>query len=334
LGAVDIAPGDLLIVDGKAGQLLINPDDATIAAYRARQETYERQRNRAVSQAQQPAVTTDGHRLKIVSNIGSVDQAEQALEMGAEGVGLLRTEFLFLQRRALPSEEDQYRTYRAIADTFQQMPLIIRTLDVGGDKELSSIDIAPEQNPFLGQHKAKASLAADNIPFAQTPEVGIMIEVPSAAILAGDLAPLVDFFSIGTNDLAQYTLAVDRTNQQVAHLADSLHPAVIRLIHQVIEAAHAHGKWVGLCGEMAGNPLAIPLLLGLELDEFSMAAPAIPAAKAQLRNLSLAEAKEAAQHVLSLSDLEAVRDFLHRYPNPDKPEPNKKSTDEQRHICH
>ena len=178
--------------------------------------------------------------------------------------------------------------------------------------------------------KAKASLAADNIPFAQTPEVGIMIEVPSAAILAGDLAPLVDFFSIGTNDLAQYTLAVDRTNQQVAHLADSLHPAVIRLIHQVIEAAHAHGKWVGLCGEMAGNPLAIPLLLGLELDEFSMAAPAIPAAKAQLRNLSLAEAKEAAQHVLSLSDLEAVRDFLHRYPNPDKPEPNKKSTDERR----
>lgn len=363
LGAIGIASGDLLIVDGKAGELLINPDETTIETYKTRQETYERQRSLTISQARQPAITTDGHRLEVVANIGSADQAGKALEMGSEGVGLLRTEFLFLQQHTLPSEEEQYQVYRAIADTFQQMPLIIRTLDVGGDKELPSIDIAPEQNPFLGQRairlclarpelfrpqlrailragferkikimfplissvselrqvldkldKAKASLAADNIPFAQTLEVGMMIEVPSAAILADDLAPLVDFFSIGTNDLAQYTLAVDRTNQQVAHLADPLHPAVIRLIHQVIKAAHAHGKWVGLCGEMAGNPLAIPLLLGLEIDEFSMAAPAIPAVKAQLRSLSLSEAKEAAQHVLSLSDIEAVRDFLSNYP--------------------
>ena len=279
--------------------------------------------------------------------------------MGAEGVGLLRTEFLFMQRATLPGEEEQYAALRAIADIFQQRPLIVRTLDIGGDKPLPYLEMPAEQNPFLGRRairlslaepelfqaqlrailragyernikimfpmigsagelrqacaqldQAKAALATQNIPHTESPEVGIMIEIPSAAILADALAPLVDFFSIGTNDLAQYTLAADRTNPLVAPLADPLHPAVLRLIRQVIEAGHAHQKWVGMCGELAGNPLAVPLLLGLGLDEFSMTASAIPPAKALLRTLSVPQAQRIATACLKLTDLEEVHHFL------------------------
>jgi phosphotransferase system enzyme I (PtsI) len=271
----------------------------------------------------------------------------------------LRTEFLFLQGDTLPSEDEQYQIYRAIADVFQQQPLIVRTLDVGGDKDIPSIDLAVEQNPMLGQRAirlclarpnifqtqlrailraghernikimfpligseeelhqaleqleaAKADLRARDLAHAEKPDVGIMIEVPSAAVLADVLAPQVDFFSIGTNDLAQYTLAVDRTNETVASLADPLHPAVIRLIHQVIQAAHQQGKWVGLCGEMAGNPQAVPLLLGLGLDEFSMAAVSVPTVKALLRTISKTQAEEIARQCLKLPNLQRVREFL------------------------
>jgi phosphotransferase system enzyme I (PtsI) len=347
------------VIDGDSGLVLIDPDADTVTVYQSRQAEQERQRAEALALASQPALTTDGHRVEVVANLGDLREARPALERGAEGVGLLRTEFLFLQRATLPSENEQYGIYRAMADVFQQLPLIIRTLDVGGDKELPSIELPPEQNPFLGQRairlclaepalfqtqlrailragvdrnlkimfpmisslgelaqakahlaQAQAALAAEGVPFAANLEVGMMIEVPSAAVLADAFAPQVDFFSIGTNDLAQYTLAVDRTNQVVAHLADPLHPAVIRLIHQVIDAAHAHGKWVGLCGEMAGDPLAIPLLLGLGLDEFSMTASAIPLAKSKLRELSLARAQEIAHHCLTLTDLDSVRQYL------------------------
>jgi phosphotransferase system enzyme I (PtsI) len=358
-GKLEISSGTMVIINGQSGELIIEPDEATLTEYKTRQQARQHTRSLEIAQAQQPAVTLDGHRVEIVANIGSIADAKQALNMGAEGVGLLRTEFLFLQGNTLPSEEEQYRIYRAIADVFQQMPLIVRTLDVGGDKDIPGINLAAEQNPMLGQRairlclarpelfqtqlrailraghernvkimfpligseeelqqalehleQAKADLRTRNLPHAHKPDVGIMIEVPSAAVMADVLAPQVDFFSIGTNDLAQYTLAVDRTNETVAHLADPLHPAVIRLIHQVIQAAHRHQKWVGLCGEMAGNPLAVPLLLGLGLDEFSMAAVSIPSVKVLLRTISKAQAQEIAQRCLELSSLQRVRDFL------------------------
>ncbi len=359
LDQIEISSGVTVIIDGSAGQLIIDPDEATLSTYQARQKAHRQARALELAQAHEPALTADGVEIEVVANIGSVTDAHYALEMGAKGVGLLRTEFLFLQGDTLPSEEEQYRIYRAIADVFQQLPLIVRTLDVGGDKELPSIDLPKEQNPFLGVRairlclarpelfqvqlrailraghernvkimfpmigseeelqqalaqlaQAQATLQARGVPYAVKLEVGIMIEVPSAAVLADVLAPQVDFFSIGTNDLAQYTLAVDRTNEQVAHLADPLHPAVIRLIHQVIQAAHQHGKWVGLCGEMAGEPLAVPLLLGLGLDEFSMAASAIPSVKALLRKLTRAQAQNIAQQCLRLPNLQQVREFL------------------------
>lgn len=363
IGKLEISSGVTVIIDGQSGELIIDPDAETLAEYQTRQQARQRIRSREIALAQQPAITTDGHQVEVVANIGSVVEAEQALKMGAEGVGLLRTEFLFLQGDTLPSEEEQYRIYRAIADVFQQLPLIVRTLDVGGDKELPSIDLAVEQNPMLGQRAirlclarpaifqtqlrailraghernvkimfpligseeelhqaleqlelAKADLRARNLPHVEKPDVGIMIEVPSAAVLADVLAPQVDFFSIGTNDLAQYTLAVDRTNETVAHLADPLHPAVIRLIHLVIQAAHQHNKWVGLCGEMAGSPQAVPLLLGLGLDEFSMAAASVPSVKALLRTLSKMQAQEIAQRCLELPSLQRVREFLQNNP--------------------
>jgi phosphoenolpyruvate-protein phosphotransferase len=354
-----LAPNTQLIIDGGSGEIWVDPDANTIAAYQARRQTQLRSQAEALKQAHAPAITTDGHQVEVVANIGSLSEAQPALELGAEGVGLLRTEFIFLQRDTLPSEEEQYQLYRAMADVFQQRQLIVRTLDAGGDKEIPYLNMPAEQNPFLGRRairlclaepelfqtqlrailraspdrnlkimfpmissvselrqalahleQAKARLTSQNIPFDRELEVGIMVEIPSAALLAEALAPLIDFFSIGTNDLTQYTLAVDRTNAAVAALADPLNPAVLRLIHQVIQVAHAQGKWVGMCGELAGQPEAIPLLLGMGLDEFSMTASAVPAAKALIRTLSRSQAQRLAKHVLSLTEPEAIHDFL------------------------
>jgi phosphoenolpyruvate-protein phosphotransferase len=278
------------------------------------------------------------------------------LEAGAEGVGLLRTEFLYLERGHLPDEEEQYRAYRAIVDVFSDLPVILRTLDIGGDKELPYLDLPQEMNPFLGLRairlclaqpdlfrpqlraalqagagrnlklmfpmvatvseiraaravleECRADLLAEGQPVAEEMEIGIMVEVPAAALMADHLAAEVDFFSIGTNDLSQYTLAADRTNAQVAPLATGFQPAVLRLVRDVIAAAHAQGKWVGLCGELAGEPLAIPILLGLGLDEFSMNPPAIPLSKQIIRALTLDEAREVAQAALELDSPEAIR---------------------------
>jgi phosphotransferase system enzyme I (PtsI) len=324
---LEVPAGEMLILDGGEGTLIVAPDADTVFHYQARQARATTALAQARKRAHEPAVTRDGHRVEVVANIGSVEGAREAVEAGAEGVGLLRTEFLYLERSSLPDEEEQYQAYRAIVDLFGDLPVILRTLDIGGVKELPYLALAPEINPFLGVRairlclarpdlfkpqlravlragvgrnlkvmfpmvatveevrSARAALAEcraemkeEGIAVAERMEIGIMVEIPSAAVMADRLAAEVDFFSIGTNDLAQYTMAADRTNAGVAALADAFQPAVLRLVRDVIRAAHAQNRWVGLCGELAGEPLAIPILLGLGLDEFSMGPLAVPQA--------------------------------------------------------
>jgi phosphoenolpyruvate-protein phosphotransferase len=354
--ALDVPDGATLVLDGSEGTLLVEPDKEMVAGYQARQAAAATVLAQASERAHEPAVTRDGHRVEVVANIGNVEGAQAALEAGAEGVGLLRTEFLYLERTHLPSEEEQYQAYRAIVDVFGGLPIILRTLDIGGDKDLPYLDLPHEMNPFLGLRairlclarpelfkpqlraalragagrnlkimfpmvatvaevraaravleECRAELLAEGQPVAEEMEIGVMVEVPAAALMADHLAVEVDFFSIGTNDLSQYTLAADRTNAQVAPLATGFQPAVLRLVRDVIAAAHAQHKWVGLCGELAGEPLAIPILLGLGLDEFSMNPPAIPLAKQIIRALVLDETREVAQAALELDSPNAVR---------------------------
>lgn len=356
---LDIPEGTLLAMDGDAGLVVVNPPPHTLAAYQERQMRRAAQIAGAAQLSREPAVTKDGLRVEVFANIGDVASAQEALAMGAEGVGLLRTEFLFVDRATMPDEEEQYAAYRAIADVIRDRPLIIRTLDIGGDKPLPYLNLPQEANPFLGVRairlalrrpklfqaqlrailragvgrnvkimfpmvatveevlqarealeRAKFALAQDGIPYAADLEVGIMVETPAAAVAADLLAPLVDFFSIGSNDLTQYVLACDRTNEQLASLYQQLDPAVIRLIRDIIEAAHHAGKPVGLCGELAGEPKAIPLLLGLGLDEFSMTPAAIPRAKQVIRSLSMTEAQEIARHALGLPTVAEINCYL------------------------
>lgn len=351
--------GARAIVDGTNGTLLIEPDAATIAEYWQRAEAFRQMSDAAFVAARQPALTTDGVQVEVAANIGSVEEASIAVASGAEGVGLLRTEFLYLDRESPPDEEEQTAIYRAIFETMGQRPVVVRTLDIGGDKPASYLEMPTELNPFLGlrgvrltlarpglfhtqlcallrsgvgynlkimfpmvatledviaaRHsldEARASLDTRGLSYARRFEVGIMVEVPSAAIIADVLAEAVDFFSIGTNDLAQYTLAADRTNANVAPMADALHPAVLRMIGMIIEAAHARGRWVGLCGELAGDPLAVPALLGLGLDEFSMGPRSIPLIKQAVRRFSMGQAKQIARRALSLRTTHEVRAYL------------------------
>lgn len=348
--------GIQLIVDGDSGEVIVDPDVPTLSEYHLRQDKSLLIKEKASEVAHQPAITSDGHQVEIVANIGNVEDARAALEAGAEGVGLLRSEFLYLERSSLPTEEEQYQSYKAIADTFGELPVILRTLDVGGDKEIPYIDLPKEDNPFLGvrairlclnrpqlfKPQLRAALRAGQgnnlklmFPMVASVEevvqakllleecrreleqeghliqdkmeVGIMIEIPAAAIIADQLAEVVDFFSIGTNDLSQYTMAADRTNAKVAQIASGFQPAVFRLIKQVIDAAHARGKWVGLCGEMAGELIAIPILLGLGLDEFSMNPPAIPYAKLLIQSISLEKAKAVAELALNQLNSNEIR---------------------------
>jgi phosphotransferase system enzyme I (PtsI) len=309
--------------------------------------------------AKDVAKTSDGVQLEIVANIGNVEDAKFAVENGAEGVGLLRTEFLYLERNALPTEEEQYQAYSAILDVFGKHPVILRTLDVGGDKEIPYLNLPKEMNPFLGERairlclnrpdifkpqlraalragvghnlkimfpmvatlsgvraakavveECKDELTREGIAYTDDAEIGIMVEIPSAAIIADQLAKEVDFFSIGTNDLSQYTLAADRTNPKVAQLSDAFQPAVLRLIKMVIDAAHQEKKWVGMCGELAGEPLAAPILVGLGLDEFSMSPPFIPLVKQIIRNLDSKEMSALAQGALMLESPQDIHAFV------------------------
>jgi phosphocarrier protein FPr len=303
----------------------------------------------------EPALTTDGHRVEVVANIGKAAEAAQAVNAGGEGVGLLRTEFLYLDREGPPTEEEQYSAYLEMIEALGGLPLIVRTLDIGGDKEVPYLNLPPEANPFLGVRGIRLCLAKPELfipqlraiyraskhgpikimfPMIATVEdlrqakeiaeevrqdvgadpleIGIMIEVPSAVVMADFLAQEVDFFSIGTNDLTQYALAMDRVHPMLAKQADGLHPAVLRLVDQTVTAATVAGKWVGVCGGIAGDPKGAVILVGLGVTELSMSIPSIAAVKAKLRNISLAKAKAVAQQALVCQNAAEVREL--RFP--------------------
>ncbi|MCZ8522232.1 MULTISPECIES: phosphoenolpyruvate--protein phosphotransferase [Paenibacillus] len=342
-----VQDGDLVILDGLSGTVIVNPEAAVVEEYRTKQAQYEAQRAEWAKLRSEPSVTSDGHQVELAANIGTPNDVAGVLENGGEAVGLYRTEFLYMGRDKLPTEKEQFNAYKAVLEKMEGKPVVVRTLDIGGDKELPYLDLPKEMNPFLGfravrlcleqqdlfrtqlrallrasvygnlrimfpmiatldefrEAKAvlleeKAKLAEEQIPVSENIQIGIMVEIPSTAVLADQFAKEVDFFSIGTNDLIQYTMAADRMNERVSYLYQPYNPAILRLIQMVIDAAHKEGKWTGMCGEMAGDATAIPLLLGLGLDEFSMSASSILPARSQIAKLSLADMKKLAAEAL------------------------------------
>ena len=353
-----LANGTQVLLDADKGELHLDPDLAAIEQLQANRQRQQKRHQHELSHAALAACTRDGHHFEVTANIASLAEAEQAVALGGEGVGLLRSEFLYLDRNHAPSHDEQTSTYSAIAKALgPARNLVVRTLDVGGDKPLAYVPMDRETNPFLGmrgirlclerpqllrdQFKAilsSAGLARLHIMLpmvtqlselrqarqlleeealvlglTELPKLGIMIEVPAAALMADLFAPEVDFFSIGTNDLTQYTLAMDRDHPRLASQADSFHPSVLRLIASTVKAAHAHGKWVGVCGAMASETLAVPLLLGLGVDELSVSVPLIPAIKAAVREVDLVDCQAIAQQVLGLESAEQVREALRLY---------------------
>ncbi|MGH8415939.1 MAG: phosphoenolpyruvate--protein phosphotransferase [Pseudomonas sp.] len=345
-----IKSGTVLLIDGQRGRLDVAPDEPTLQRALLDRDTREHRLKAAAALRMEPAITRDGHAVEVFANIGDSAGTPAAVEQGAEGIGLLRTELLFMAHSSGPDETTQEAEYRRVLDDLQGRPLVVRTLDVGGDKPLPYWPIDKEENPFLGVRGIRLTLqrpdvmesqlrallrAADNRPLrimfpmvgtveewrlardmterlrAQIPvadlQLGIMIEVPSAALLAPVLAKEVDFFSIGTNDLTQYTLAIDRGHPTLSAQADGLHPAVLQLIDITVRAAHAHGKWVGVCGELAADPLAVPVLVGLGVDELSVAARSVGEVKACVRELNVIGARQLAQAALAVGSAAEVR---------------------------
>lgn len=347
--------GDILILDAINNEIIINPSTELLEQKKSVQQQFIDEKNELIKLKNLPAVTLDDHRVEVCANIGTVRDVAGAERNGAEGVGLYRTEFLFMDRDSLPTEEEQFFAYKAVAEAMGNQAVIVRTMDIGGDKELPYMNFPKEENPFLGwrairicldrkeilhsQLRAilrasafgklrimypmvisvteirqlnaeltllKQQLRDENKAFDENIEVGIMIETPSAAMIAHHLIKEVDFFSIGTNDLTQYTLAVDRGNDMISHLYNPLSPSVLLLIKQVIDASHAAGKWTGMCGELAGDERATLLLLGMGLDEFSMSAISIPRIKKIVRNAYFSKAQKLAEEALKQPTAEDV----------------------------
>lgn len=318
-GTTEIQNGDLLIVDGIHGKVIVRPTEEELEQYRLLAGKFAREQEAWGAVRNQQTISADGRHFEVAANVGTLADMEDARKNGAEGIGLLRTEFLYMNQSRLPSEEEQFRAYKQFVAGMNEKRVVARTLDVGGDKRLGMVPLPSEANPYLGFrairiglarpeilrpqlrallrasvygrlaimfpmvatleefHQARAileeeraQLSSAGVPLAQNVELGMMLEIPAVAMMADIFAPEVDFFSIGSNDLIQYLFAADRGNPRVAYLYQELHPAVLRTVKRVIDAAHAEGKWVGMCGEMAGNPLAAPLLMGMGLDEFSM----------------------------------------------------------------
>jgi phosphocarrier protein FPr len=354
-----VKEGSPLALDGESGQVFIEPKPEIVDQFSLKAAAIQEARSAARMERAAPAITRDGRPIEIAANIGSIAGAQSAVVSGAESVGLFRTEFLFLDRTTAPDETEQYQVYRAAAKALEGRPLIIRTIDIGGDKSVPFLNMVQEANPFLGWRairisltqpelfkdqlrailrvaaefpvsimfpmiamldelrraksllvEARQELVARKETCAEKMETGIMVEIPSVAQMADLFAREVDFFSIGTNDLTQYTFAVDRTNPKVASLADACHPAVLRQIRQVAESAQLNKIWAGVCGEMAGDPDAIPILIGLGLDELSMSSPSIPMAKEIVRTWSMSEARSLAEQALGLDSARAVRTLV------------------------
>ncbi len=351
--------GDTVIVDGLEGTIIINPSDEELAVYKEKQESFARQKEVWAKLKDEPTFSEDGEQVELAANIGTPDDVAGVIANGGEGVGLYRTEFLYMGKNELPTEDEQYDAYKSVLEQMEGKPVVVRTLDIGGDKELSYLELPEELNPFLGhrairfclenegifrtqlrallrasvhgnlkimfpmiatleefrQAKAilldeKDALRKESTDTSDSIEVGIMVEIPSTAVTAKQFAKEVDFFSVGTNDLIQYTMAADRMNEKVSYLYQPYHPAILNLVNNVIEAAHSEGKWAGMCGEMAGDEIAIPILLGLGLDEFSMSATSILPARTQIRGLSKEKIASHKDKLLSMGTTEEVIAFM------------------------
>ena len=354
-----IKDGDLIVVDGEEGIIIINPDEATLNDYVVRRKDFFESKNQLLKYATMKSTTLDGKTVELAANIGSVEDIESVLKNGAEAIGLFRTEFLYMSKTALPTEEEQFVEYKSVLEKMDGKPVIIRTLDIGGDKKLDYLPMDSEMNPFLGYRairlcldrtdifitqlralvrasafgtlkimfpmisclqelkkakkileQCKNDLKAEGVAFDENLQVGIMIEIPSAALISDILAKEVDFFSIGTNDLIQYTTAVDRMNEKISYLYDFYHPGVLRLIKTVIDNGHKAGIMVGMCGEMAGDTNLIPILLGFGLDELSMSASSILRARKTVTNSNYEECIKLSGPVLSFGDSDEIKQFI------------------------
>lgn len=350
---------DMIIIDGEEGTVIINPTQDEINTYKEKRKAFEEFKNKLKELKNSKSISKDGYKVEIAGNIGTPNDIDKVIENGGEGVGLYRTEFLYMDRDKLPTEEEQFESYKIVAEKLEGRPLVIRTLDVGGDKELPYLEMPKEMNPFLGYRairlcldrvdifkvqlrailrasaygnikimfpmisslkefrdakqileEVKNELRVEKIPFNENIEVGIMVEIPSAAIQSDVFAKEVDFFSIGTNDLIQYTLAVDRGNENISYLYSQYHPAVLRLIKMTIENGHKEGIWVGMCGEAAGDERLIPILLGMGLDEFSMSASSILKARYIIKNISKIEMENMIEEILNLETPLQVKQYI------------------------
>lgn len=347
--------GDVVVFDGGKGEVYLNPEEDIIYKYKKEKKAYQKSRNKFNELVGMKSVSIDGVQVELAANIGTPKDVEGVLKNDGEGIGLYRTEFLYMDRNSLPTEDEQFEAYKEVAVSMKGKPVVIRTLDIGGDKKLPYLEMPEEMNPFLGYRairlcldrveifkpqlrallrasaygnikimfpmissleeirrakgildEVKENLRKENMSFDEEIEVGIMIEIPAAAIMSDLFAKEVDFFSIGTNDLIQYTTAVDRMNQEISYLYNSFHPALLRLIKTVIDNGHKEGIWVGMCGEVAGDAKLIPILLGMELDEFSMSPISILEARWIINNISQQEMKKMVEQVINLSTAEEV----------------------------
>ena len=351
--------GDIIIVDGLSGEVFLNPSEEVVAEYRAKAEAFAAQQAEWEKLKDSKTYTKDGHQVELAANIGTPKDLEGVVNNGAEGVGLYRTEFLYMDSHEMPTEEDQFEAYKAVLEGMNGKPVVVRTMDIGGDKELPYLPLPHEMNPFLGYRairislnepemfrtqlrallrasvygklrimfpmiatlndfrgakalleEEKAKLIAEGIAVSDDIQVGIMIEIPAAAVLAHQFAKEVDFFSIGTNDLIQYTMAADRMNERVSYLYQPYNPSILTLIKHVIDSAHKEGKWAGMCGEMAGDQTAVPLLVGLGLDEFSMSASSVLKTRSLIAKLTLSDmqalADKAINECATVQEVEAL----------------------------
>ncbi|MGV3346152.1 phosphoenolpyruvate-protein phosphotransferase PtsI [Enterobacteriaceae bacterium LUAb1] len=354
--------GDFLILDGVNNHIYVNPANDIIDELKIAHDRYLAEKDELAKLKDLPAITLDGHQVEVCANIGTVRDIVGAERNGAEGVGLYRTEFLFMDRESLPTEDEQFQAYKAVAEGMGAQAVIVRTMDIGGDKDLPYMNLPKEENPFLGwrairialdrkeilhaQLRAilrasafgklrimfpmvisveevrllkdelemlKTQLRSENKAFDEQIEMGIMVETPASAVIAHHLAKEVDFFSIGTNDLTQYTLAVDRGNELISHLYNPMSPSVLMLIKQVIDASHAAGKWTGMCGELAGDERATLLLLGMGLDEFSMSAISIPRIKKIIRNTRFEDVQALAEQALTQPTAEELMNLVNQF---------------------